>query len=33
MSFKLEIESPENLPDILKTIRARFEQKVNVDVR
>ena len=30
MSSKLEIEYPENLPDVLQTTRARFEQEVKM---
>lgn len=30
MSTKLEIEYPENLPDILQTTRARFEQEAKM---
>ena len=30
MSSKLEIEYPENLPDVLQTTRARFEQEAKM---
>ena len=30
MSSKLEIEYPENLPDVLQTTRSRFEQEAKM---